>query len=60
MPRAPRVQYENAVYHVMARGDRLEPIFLDDEDRRTFLRTLGDACRRTGWEVFAWVLMRNH
>ncbi|NLT69877.1 MAG: transposase [Verrucomicrobiaceae bacterium] len=60
MPRAPRIQYENAVYHVMARGDRHELIFLDDEDRWTFLRTLAGACRRTGWEVFAWVLMNNH
>ena len=59
MPRAPRIQYENAVYHVMARGDRREPIFLDDKDRRIFLGTLAEACRRTGWEVLAWVLVKG-
>jgi len=60
MPRTPRVEYENAVYHGMARGDRREPIVLDDEDRTLFLDTFGEACGRTGWEVFAWVLLDNH
>jgi putative transposase len=54
------VEYEGAVYHVMARGDRREAIFQDDDDRRMFMRTLGEACERTGWKVFAWVLMGNH
>jgi len=40
MPRKARLEFEGAVYHVMDRGDRLEAIFLDDEDRRLFLRTL--------------------
>jgi len=44
----------------MARGNRRENIFLDDEDRGFFLRTLGEACERTGWRVHAWVLMSNH
>jgi len=30
------------MYHVMARGDRREAIAKDDEDRRTFLQTLGE------------------
>jgi REP element-mobilizing transposase RayT len=60
MPRSPRVQYENAVYHVMARGNRREAIVLDDGDRELFLDTFAEACGRTGWEVFAWVLMDNH
>ena len=32
----------------------------DDEDRRTFVRTLGQACERTGFRVHGWVLMTNH
>ncbi len=28
------------MYHVMARGDRREAIVRDDEDRKTFIRTL--------------------
>ena len=55
-----RVQYPGAIYHVMNRGDRREPIFKDDEDRRRFLETLGQACQKTGWQVHAYCLMPNH
>ena len=44
MARKLRVQYEGAIYHVMNRGDRQEPIFRDDRDRETFVATLGEAC----------------
>ncbi len=44
----------------MARGNRWEPIYGDDDDRRFFLKTMGEACERTGWKVHAWVLMGNH
>ena len=55
-----RIQFPGAVYHVMARGDRREAIFHDDEDRRMFLGVLGEACGRTGWLCHAYVLMPNH
>ncbi len=45
---------------VMARGNRRETIFHDDDDRRFFLATLSEACGMTGWRVHAWVLMGNH
>jgi len=60
MPRSPRIQFEGAVYHVLARGNRREPIVLDDQDRCTFVDTLGEACAKTGWEIFGWTLMNNH
>lgn len=44
----------------MNRGDRGEPIFRDDHDREAFLKTLDQACRKTGWHVLAWCLMNNH
>lgn len=44
----------------MNRGDRREDIFEDDKDRTRFLETLGEACQKTGWEVHAYCLMRNH
>ena len=49
-----------AVDHVLDRGDRWEPILQDDADRRRFLETLGEVCRRTDWRVQADVLMTNH
>jgi hypothetical protein len=33
MPRQLRIEYPGAIYHVMSRGDRREPVFLDDVDR---------------------------
>ena len=60
MARSIRIQYPGAFYHVMARGNRREAIYRDDDDRRFFLKTLGEACGKTGWRVHAWVLMSNH
>jgi REP element-mobilizing transposase RayT len=54
------VQYAGAIYHVMNRGDRREPIFNDDEDRQRFLETLGEVCGKTRWQVQAYCLMLNH
>ena len=60
MPRPLRIEYEGAVYHVMSRGDRKEAIYRDSADRERFLRTLGEACGKTGWQVHALCLMSNH
>src|SRR5439155_3122841 len=60
MPRPLRVEFPGAIYHLMSRGDRGEPIFRDEEDRGRFLRTLGEACEKTGWQVHAYCLMGNH
>ena len=60
MPRKLRVEYPGAIYHVMNRGDRREPIFRDEEDRKLFLLTLGQCCGKTDWQVHAWCLMANH
>jgi len=60
MPRALRIEYPGAVYHVMNRGNQRRDIFRDDTDRRRFLATLWEACAKTGWQVHAYCLMRNH
>lgn len=57
MVRKLRVQYPGAIYHVMNRGDRREPIYGDDQDRLLFLDTLAEACEKTDWQVHAWCLM---
>ncbi|KAB2643716.1 MAG: hypothetical protein DVB27_12990, partial [Verrucomicrobia bacterium] len=60
MPRPLRIEYAGAIYHVMNRGVRPEAIQRDDEDRATFLHTLGEACGKTGWQLHAWCLMGKH
>ena len=60
MPRPLRVQFPGAIYHLMSRGDHSEPTFRDDTDWRRFLETLGAACDKTGWQIYAFCLMGNH
>jgi len=60
MPRQMRIEYPGAIYHVMSRGDQREPIFLDEGDRHDFLKTLTEACGKTGFLVHAYCLMKNH
>src|SRR5437879_681249 len=55
-----RVKYPGAIYHVMNRGDRRENILINDVDRRDFLKTLAEACQKTGWQAHAYCLMKNH
>ena len=42
------------------RGNRREAIFKDDQDRERLLETLTEVCGKTGWQVHAYCLMRNH
>jgi putative transposase len=60
MARKLRVEFEGAVSHVMNRGDQRERIFVNEEDRRLFLATLGEACAKTEWQIHAFCLMSNH
>lgn len=60
MPRSPRPNFTGGLYHVGTRGDRQEPIFLDDDDRVWFLLILADVVKRFGWKCHAYCLMTNH
>ena len=43
MARPLRIEFPGAIYHVTSRGDRREPIYLDDDDRAAFLAVLAAA-----------------
>ena len=60
MARPLRIEYPGALYHVTSRGNGRADIFLDDQDRLTFLDILGDAAGRFGWRCHAYCLMDNH
>jgi len=60
MARPLRIEFEGALYHVMARGNARSEIFIDDEDREVFLDNLGRVCGRFEWRAWAWCLMGNH
>ncbi len=44
----------------MARGNRRESIYRDDDNRRFLLKTLAEGWTMTSWRVHAWVFMGNH
>ncbi|MFL6698845.1 MAG: transposase [Vitreoscilla sp.] len=60
MPRPPRLEYANALYHVTSRGARRSAIFQDDNDRATLLAILALALRDCDAQAFAYCLMGNH
>jgi putative transposase len=60
MARPLRIEFAGALYHVTSRGNERRRIFRDDVDRKMFLTFLGQAVKRFGWSVTAWVLMSNH
>jgi len=48
MARPLRIEFPGAVYHVTSRGDRREPIFVDEVDRRALLDVLGAGLQHRG------------
>jgi len=60
MARPLRLEFPGALYHVTSRGNGQEAIYLDDGDRKMFLLTLEDVCRRYHWIIYAYCLMGNH
>ena len=55
-----RVLYPGAVYHVTARGNEKQLIFLDETDRLQFLSQLQLATERYDWVCHGYCLMGNH
>lgn len=55
-----RIEFAGAFYHVTARGDRQEDIFVTDADRIAFLDILKQVVERYNWLVHAYCLMDNH
>ncbi len=60
MPRAQRIEYENAFYHVMNRGRARQMVFHDDRYYQVFLKTLAEAHQRFYCVIHAYCLMGNH
>lgn len=60
MARKLRLQFADATYLITSRGDRRQIIFQDDSDRESFIETLNDAVKKTGWRVHALCLMPDH
>lgn len=61
MPRLPRNAFPSSGYfHITTRGVERRPVYLDRDDRLTFLAQLWRAVDRYDWNVYALCLMTNH
>lgn len=60
MARKPRVEFEGAFYHVLARGNQRQNVFRDDQDRRFYIERVEHYRKRYGFTLYAFVLMANH
>ena len=60
MNRPLRIELDNSLYHITARGDRQDKIYRSDNDRLTWLSLLGETCERFNFSVRAYCQMTNH
>lgn len=60
MTRPLRLAVPDGIYHVTARGNRRQVIYLDDDDRQEYLRRLARVTGRHRWKVLSFCLMANH
>jgi len=60
MPRPPRIDFPDALYHVTSRGNGRAAIFFSDDDRQRFLAQLAQHLHLTGVVLYAYVLLDNH
>lgn len=59
MGRIPRNE-NPGFHHIVTRGNNKRDIYVEDVDRTLFCLTVERVRRRYGWDVLAYVLMRNH
>ena len=60
MARPPRIQFQNAFYHVIVRGNQQQALFSGDTDRMAYLELLSRYKKKCGFILYAYVLMNNH
>ena len=60
MARPLRIEFEGALYHLLARGNGQQAIYETDADRERFLGLLAESADRFDVAVHCFVLMGNH
>jgi REP element-mobilizing transposase RayT len=60
VPRKPRVEVPNGVFHVTTRGCNKQPIFDGDATRELHLALLAQTVEEYGWLCHAYCQMDNH
>ena len=60
MPRKKRIQRPERFYHIVCRGNRREPLFLDMHDFYAMLHILTDVYEKAPYELASYCFMTNH
>jgi putative transposase len=60
MARPLRIEFADALYHVMSRGNNRRAIVRDDADRQRRLEWLARTVETYRWRLHAFCLMGNH
>lgn len=60
MGRAPRIEYEGAIYHVIQRGNNREYIFDEPRWKKHLLEKIIKSIEVDQMDLFAFVIMNNH
>lgn len=60
MARLARIVIPDVPHHVTQRGNRRQPVFFGDDDRRAYLALVAEACAASDTKCLAWCLMDNH
>ena len=60
MPRRPRVHFPGAFYHVIARGNGGQRVFLDSQDYQRYSSFLREYKEKYEFSLYTYALMPNH
>lgn len=60
MARPLRIEFPGAFYHITSRGNKRQNIFIDHNDRNTFINVFARVIKIHGWICYAFCLMDNH
>jgi putative transposase len=60
LARKKRTWAPNAFYHIICRGNRRDPLFLDAGDYKTFLHMIRKVHEKAPFELASYCLMTNH
>jgi len=60
MARPLRIEYPDAIYHVISRGIRKDNIYYENKDKDKFLYKLKETKEKYNLKIFSYCLMENH
>ena len=60
MPRLARVVVQGIPHHITQRGNRNQPVFFSEDDKKEYLRLVSTHAKRHGVQIWAYCLMTNH